>query len=118
MFWRQFPFALRFAFCVLRFAFRGWPMAPVVIVGGGVAGLMAALHLAERGVRPLLLEASQQHIGGRLSDGPSIGFEHAGRRWEFPGEHGVHGIWSPYVNFTAALGRHGLLPPLVPARDE
>jgi heterodisulfide reductase subunit A-like polyferredoxin len=37
-----------------------------IIIGGGVAGLTAALHLAERGLKPLILEASAR-IGGRLS---------------------------------------------------
>ncbi len=27
-----------------------------IIIGGGVAGLTAALHLAERGLKPLILE--------------------------------------------------------------
>jgi isorenieratene synthase len=89
-----------------------------VIIGGGVAGLMAALHLAERGLRPIVLEADPVWIGGRLKDGPVVSFEHQGQSWSFPGEHGVHGIWSSYLNFKAALNRHNLLPALVPAREE
>jgi phytoene dehydrogenase-like protein len=38
----------------------------VIIIGGGVAGLSAALHLAERGLKPLILEADER-AGGRLS---------------------------------------------------
>jgi len=39
---------------------------PVVIVGGGLAGLAAAAALAERGVRSVLLE-SRPRLGGRAS---------------------------------------------------
>ena len=31
-----------------------------IIIGGGVAGLTAALHLAERGLKPLILEAGER----------------------------------------------------------
>lgn len=93
-------------------------MTRPIIIGGGVAGLMAALHLAERGLAPLLLEADADWIGGRLRGGDPVTLEHAGRTWQFPGEHGVHGIWSPYVNLKAALARRGILPDLHPAHEE
>jgi isorenieratene synthase len=93
-------------------------MRDVVIIGGGVAGLVAAVHLAERGLRPLLLEANPDWIGGRLRDGPPVEFEHSGRRWSFRGEHGVHGIWSTYLNLKATLARHQILPALRPSREE
>lgn len=32
----------------------------VVIIGGGFAGLTAALHLAERGFKPLALQAAKR----------------------------------------------------------
>lgn len=89
-----------------------------LIIGGGVAGLMAAAHLAERGLRPLLLEADPDWIGGRLRDGPTVEIEQGGKRWAFPGEHGVHGLWAPYTNLFATLTRYGILPDLVPAQDE
>ncbi|MBK9053765.1 MAG: hypothetical protein IPL78_23530 [Chloroflexi bacterium] len=44
--------------------------------------------------------------------------EHRGRTWFFPGEHGVHGIWSPYVNLKAMLARLNIAPAYVPAQDE
>jgi len=40
--------------------------APVVVIGGGFAGLGAATHLAEAGARVLLLEA-RPHLGGRAT---------------------------------------------------
>lgn len=89
-----------------------------IIIGGGIAGLMAALHLAERHLTPIVLEADPQHIGGRLKDTETVTIEHHGATWQFPGEHGVHGIWSPYRNFQAALARHNIRPVLVPAREE
>ena len=34
----------------------------VIVVGGGVAGISAALHLAEAGLRPTLLDGSKAAI--------------------------------------------------------
>ena len=85
----------------------------MIIIGGGVAGLTAALHLAERGLKPLILEASER-VGGRLAGKEEIRIND----WCFPNEHGVHGIWSSYVNFKDMLGRHQILPKLVPAKEE
>ncbi|MBE7471473.1 MAG: FAD-dependent oxidoreductase [Anaerolineales bacterium] len=94
------------------------PTTSPLIIGGGIAGLMAAVHLAERGLTPLVLEADPDRPGGRLKGGPTVEIEHNGQPWRFPGEHGVHGIWSPYHNFQAALARHNLRPVFVPAREE
>ncbi|MCP5099533.1 MAG: FAD-dependent oxidoreductase, partial [Chloroflexi bacterium] len=90
----------------------------VVIVGGGIAGLTAAIYLAERGLRPFLLEADPHQMGGRLKNETAVELEHQGKLWQFPGEHGVHGIWSPYVNLKGLLSRHHILPNFVPAQDE
>jgi len=86
----------------------------VMIIGGGVAGLSAALHLAESGLHPLVLEADQKFLGGRLAGGETIEIGDI----KFRLEHGMHGIWSPYRNFQAMLARHNLRPVLVPAIEE
>ena len=84
-----------------------------VIIGGGIAGMTAALHLAERGLKPLILEADER-VGGRLSGKEEIVIN----GWKFPNEHGVHGVWSSYLNFKAMLRRHGVIDKLIPANDE
>jgi isorenieratene synthase len=94
-------------------------MTTTIIIGGGVAGLTAATQLAARGLRPVILEADPAFVGGRLRGGPPVELADAdGRRWSFPGEHGVHGIWSPYLNLKALLARHAIMPALVPSREE
>jgi len=88
--------------------------ADVIVIGGGMAGLSAALHLAERGLHPLVLEADPRFYGGRLAGGEEIELN----GWRFRAEHGVHGIWSPYRNLQAMLARHAIRPVLVPAQEE
>ncbi len=85
-----------------------------VVVGAGVAGLSAALHLAERGLRPLVLEADPRYVGGRVAGGDVVDVD----GWRFRGDHGVHAVWSPYRNLQAMLARHGIRPVLVPADEE
>jgi isorenieratene synthase len=86
----------------------------VVVIGGGLSGLTAALHVAERGLKPLVLEADEQFPGGRIAGGEMVEVD----GWQFRAEHGVHGIWSPYRNLQAMLGRHGIRPAFVPAQEE
>jgi isorenieratene synthase len=78
---------------------------PVVVIGGGIAGLMAAAHLAAGGVPPLLLEADRAWPGGRMSAGEPDTFTHDGRTWAFSSEHGMHALWGSYVNMRAAIER-------------
>jgi carotenoid phi-ring synthase / carotenoid chi-ring synthase len=85
----------------------------VIIVGAGIAGLSAALHLAERGLKPLILEGGER-VGGRLAGMDPIDI----KGWKLPLEHGVHGIWNSYVNFKSMLKRHEIVTNFIPARDE
>src|SRR5690242_16648605 len=85
----------------------------VIVIGGGVAGLTAALHLAERGLKPLILEADER-IGGRLSGKNEVNIK--GK--VFSAEHGVHGIWSSYLNLRAMLERHEIVSGFVRANNE
>lgn len=78
---------------------------PVAIIGGGLAGLMAAAHLAARDVPPLVIDADALWPGGRLAGGDPDTFEYGGRTWTFDSEHGVHALWGGYVNMRAALER-------------
>ncbi len=89
-------------------------MSQIIIIGGGLAGVTAALHLAERGLSPLILEAEPDYAGGRAAGGKmvEVGSHH------FRVEHGIHGIWSPYRNLQALLSRHRLRPAFVPAQEE
>ncbi len=79
----------------------------VIVIGGGLAGLTAALHLAEAGVRPLLIE-SDVRVGGRLAGAETETLEMGGRSWDFPAEHGIHALWGQYHNVRAMLDRHGI----------
>src|SRR4051794_20659059 len=100
----------------------------VIVIGGGVAGLTAALHLAERGLRPLVLEADPTYAGGRLGGKPPATFPsapgsssliaHRSSFPEFPAEHGIHGFWSQYRNLKGMLKRHGIMPRMVQANRQ
>lgn len=78
---------------------------PAVVIGAGLAGLTAALHLAARDVPPLVLEADLEWPGGRLAGGAPETFEHGGRTWSFSTEHGAHALWGAYDNMRAVLDR-------------
>ena len=72
----------------------------VVVVGGGIAGLTAALGLAERGVRVTVLER-EHRLGGRVRSWPVELAE---------GEHGemsrgFHAFFRQYYNLRAVLRR-------------
>ncbi|MBZ0279915.1 MAG: FAD-dependent oxidoreductase [Anaerolineae bacterium] len=78
---------------------------PVVIIGSGLAGLTAAVHLAERGIPPLVLDADALWPGGRLAGGDPDTFTYNGREWAFSSEHSVHALWGGYMNMRAMLER-------------
>jgi hypothetical protein len=99
----------------------------VAVIGGGLAGLTAALHLAERGVPTLLLEADTRYAGGRCWGGAHFSNETAhsenalgvrvGNHTFYP-EHGMHGLWNEYHHFRATLERFGIAPELFIAQEE
>lgn len=76
------------------------PGAEAVVVGGGVAGISAAVILAERGVRVTLLEAAG-HLGGRL--GAWSETLHDGT--EQVVEHGFHAFFRQYYTWRSILRR-------------
>ncbi|KYF55085.1 hypothetical protein BE08_05555 [Sorangium cellulosum] len=73
----------------------------VLVVGGGVAGLSAALELAERGYRVTLKEAAAV-LGGRLHTR-----DERLRTGTFRVEHGLHMWFWQYYNFFDIIRRLG-----------
>ena len=90
----------------------GW-RPRVVVAGGGIAGLTAAIALAERGVDVELCER-EEHLGGRaggwtaaLPDGTPVGMSR-----------GFHAFFRQYYNLRALLRRADPgLDRLVPVAD-
>jgi isorenieratene synthase len=76
----------------------------VAVVGGGVAGLSAAIELADRGAHVILLEQGDQ-LGGKVKGWWEK--EEGTDRW-FSMEHGLHGWWLDYTNFRDLLARLGI----------
>ena len=74
--------------------------AEAVVVGGGIAGVSAAVVLAERGVAVTLLEATG-HLGGRLGAWP----ERLPDGAEQIIEHGFHAFFRHYYTWRAILRR-------------
>src|SRR3546814_10900547 len=56
----------------LTTALPGSAQADVLVIGGGYAGLSTALHLAERGIDTLLLEAREIGFGGSGRNGGQV----------------------------------------------
>ncbi|WP_431902462.1 FAD-dependent oxidoreductase [Micromonospora chalcea] len=74
------------------------PVAALV-VGGGIAGMSAAVVLAERGVAVTVLEAAP-HLGGRLGAWPEELPDGVQRN-----EHGFHAFFRQYWNWRSILRR-------------
>ncbi|MEH1055735.1 FAD-dependent oxidoreductase [Micromonospora sp. CPCC 206171] len=73
--------------------------AEAVVVGGGIAGISAAVVLAERGVAVTVLEAAPT-LGGRLGAWPEVLTD--GTQLV---EHGFHAFFRQYYNWRAILRR-------------
>ncbi|WP_434417891.1 FAD-dependent oxidoreductase [Nannocystis pusilla] len=86
----------------------------VVVVGAGMAGLTAAVRLAEAGARVVVVEAGEV-AGGRLATLDSVEVRWRGTTMQFPIEHGLHGVWRQYRNLRRLLADHGLERGLVDA---
>jgi carotenoid phi-ring synthase / carotenoid chi-ring synthase len=71
-----------------------------IVIGGGIAGVTAALLLAERGVSVTLLERDAE-LGGRLAAWPRRLAD--GTRQMV--EHGFHGFFRQYYNWRNVLRR-------------
>ncbi len=85
----------------------------VVIIGGGLAGLQAAVEMSARGFKVTVLERSGTP-GGKAKAWRDKGFgpadDPAKREPGFPGyvrEHGTHAIWGFYNNLREFMGRYG-----------
>lgn len=100
----------------------------ILVLGAGVAGLTAAVHLAERGLPVRVLEADSLYAGGRLWGGVPGGLHAApygqttitlgGHTQTFQPEHGIHGLWWNYQNLRTTLERFGVAPGITPAREQ
>lgn len=88
-----------------------------MVLGGGLAGLSAAARLATAGAAVTVVEA-ESHVGGRLATPESTSFSDGGTAWDFPIEHGLHGVWEGYRNMRGLLGELGLLDRLRRARSQ
>lgn len=76
--------------------------ARVAIVGGGVAGLSAALSLSGAGARVTVYEAAPV-VGGRFATLRHVEVPAGGATLRFPIEHGLHGFWRQYPNLKGVL---------------
>ncbi|MBI4602508.1 MAG: FAD-dependent oxidoreductase [Planctomycetes bacterium] len=74
-------------------------MKRVVIAGGGLSGLTAAVELATRGLDVTVLEGAPR-CGGKLAAWKD---EHGD-----PVEHGIHGWWPSYSNLLDLMARAGV----------
>jgi oxygen-dependent protoporphyrinogen oxidase len=82
------------------------PDPDVLVVGGGIAGLAAALRLRERGLQPLVLEA-ENRVGGRMTTDRIGGFAI---------DTGVTLIGNRFQNMRRLARRLGLEPWMRPVR--
>lgn len=79
-------------------------MRDVVIIGGGFAGLAAAVDLAARGLRPIVIEA-RSHLGGRAYSFPD---PVTGEPLD-NGQHALMGCYTHTLGFLERIGAGGKL---------
>ena len=80
-----------------------------VIVGGGLAGMSAAMELAERHFEVTLVEASDE-LGGKVT-----GWDVDALGERFPVEHGFHGYFDQYYNLNELFDAAGVGDVFTPA---
>src|SRR3546814_17316718 len=97
-------------------ALPGSAQADVLVIGGGYAGLSTALHLAERGIDTLLLEAREIGFGGSGRNGgqviPGLKYDPDDLARMYGAEHGER--LAQFAGGTADMGfglieRHGTI---------
>src|SRR5262245_7782195 len=87
---------------------HGYGARPILVVGGGLAGLTAAIHLAEGGLDVTLLEAHPDFLGGRTRGREPYRFTWNGVEHVQSFDHGQHCMWTQYWNMRALLRRLGI----------
>jgi len=80
----------------------------IVVVGAGLAGLTAAIHLAERGLDVVLCESHRDFLGGRTRARKPYRFRWKGEEHEQSFDHGQHCMWTQYWNMRSLLDRLGI----------
>jgi isorenieratene synthase len=75
------------------------PSKPVVVIGGGIAGIAAAVGLAERGVPVIMIEPHDQ-LGGRVRSWPVTHGDD-----QVTMSRGFHAFFRQYYNLRALLRR-------------
>ena len=78
---------------------EGRPFKPVVVAGGGIAGIAAAVGLAERGVPVIMVEPHDQ-LGGRVRSWPVAHGDD-----QVTMSRGFHAFFRQYYNLRALLRR-------------
>jgi isorenieratene synthase len=87
------------------------PLPSVVVLGGGIAGIAAAVGLAERGVQVTLVEKHRQ-LGGRVRSWPVEHGQHATM------SRGFHAFFRQYYNLRSLIRRvDPTLASLTPVAD-